>query len=500
MIKYLKTKWCIVLFLISCLIINAQNVGTPYIINNASTIAALDCAGATVTGTAYVGNSISGVTIKVNYTGGNGGAYSAQNYYSVPGGGSMGGLTATLPAGRFNKGSGSVTLTISGTPSILGTARFPITIGGVSCDIFLPINPNVATVDCANATPNFAEYIIGGAAITTVTVNYTGGNGTSYPAQTVNSYNVFGLTANLAAGTFNNGNGSVTYTISGSPTSGGTAKFDINIGGVTCTFQFSVVQVILITTNTTYTIPPNASSVDVIAIGGGGGGSSQEDVCGDVGGSGGGGGWASTTLTSPLPATLNIVIGAGGAGGVKGNQGSSAISGKNGGNTTVTGTGISLTGGGGGGGIKSTALCGWGTAGTSGTASGGTYNINGGVGYAGNATNVTYQNMGGGIFGTAGFKKPTFSTGLMNPITPTYPATVSYLKKYIDTLTINGAKPPIRFGAGATNVINTAGTSNANGDPGYNYGGGGSTAVTSGSISNINGGAGSKGCVILVLH
>jgi hypothetical protein len=76
-----------------------------------------------------------------------------------------------------------------------------------------------------------------------ISVPYSGGNGEPHNGQTVTSTGVTGLTATLSAGTFVNGAGTLTYTISGTPTSSGTASFALNIGGqtgtLTTTVQFS---------------------------------------------------------------------------------------------------------------------------------------------------------------------------------------------------------------------------------------------------------------------
>jgi hypothetical protein len=59
----------------------------------------------------WKGSPVSGVTVTVNYTGGNGGVYGSQSIAST----GVLGLTASLPAGQFNVGAGSVVLEISGT-------------------------------------------------------------------------------------------------------------------------------------------------------------------------------------------------------------------------------------------------------------------------------------------------------------------------------------------------------------------------------------------------
>jgi uncharacterized protein (TIGR02145 family) len=71
-------------------------------------------------------------------------------------------------------------------------------------------------------------------------IGYTGGNGGSFASQTISSTGVLGLTATLSAGTLVNGAGSLTYTITGTPTTSGTASFAITIGGQSCSFTVSV--------------------------------------------------------------------------------------------------------------------------------------------------------------------------------------------------------------------------------------------------------------------
>jgi uncharacterized protein (TIGR02145 family) len=56
----------------------------------------------------------------------------------------------------------------------------------------------------------------------------------------VTSTGVTGLTATLQAGTFANGNGNLTYTITGTPSTSGTAIFALNIVGKTCTVTRTV--------------------------------------------------------------------------------------------------------------------------------------------------------------------------------------------------------------------------------------------------------------------
>jgi len=71
-------------------------------------------------------------------------------------------------------------------------------------------------------------------------IPYSGGNGGTHNGQTVNSSGVSGLTATLTAGNFASGNGNLTYSISGTPATSGTADFALSIGGQTCTLSLTV--------------------------------------------------------------------------------------------------------------------------------------------------------------------------------------------------------------------------------------------------------------------
>ena len=98
----------------------------------------------------------------------------------------------------------------------------------------------LSTINCAGAaTTGTLTSGIAANGVSTA-ISYTGGNAGTYGAQSVSSTGVVGLTATLAAGTLANGNGSVTYTITGTPASAGTASFAITLGGQSCSFTVSV--------------------------------------------------------------------------------------------------------------------------------------------------------------------------------------------------------------------------------------------------------------------
>ncbi len=101
-------------------------------------------------------------------------------------------------------------------------------------------NGTIITLNCVGATTTGT--LTNGTAASGIskTIPYTGGNGGTYAAQAVSSTGVLGLTANLAAGTLAFGAGNLVYTITGTPTSSGTASFAITVGGQSCTFTLSV--------------------------------------------------------------------------------------------------------------------------------------------------------------------------------------------------------------------------------------------------------------------
>ncbi len=121
-------------------------------------ITALTCASATNSGTLILGTEASGVSSSVPYTGGNGGAYSSQSVSST----GVTGLTATLFAGTFANGSGSLTYTISGTPASSGTAGFDLSIGGQTCTLIRTvIAVAVSTASCGATNVNNPELTYG---------------------------------------------------------------------------------------------------------------------------------------------------------------------------------------------------------------------------------------------------------------------------------------------------------------------------------------------------
>lgn len=151
-----------------------------------------------------------------------------------------------------------------------------------------PATPTVPVFNCAGATHNGTLTEGTAASGVSSVIAYTGGNGDTYALQNVTSTGVTGLTATLAAGTLASGAGSLTYTITGTPASAGTASFAISIGGQSCSFTRTVAAPITIPASITlsqsqrffiasvydvdylpYTTPTVAATTATLAAGGG---------------------------------------------------------------------------------------------------------------------------------------------------------------------------------------------------------------------------------------
>ena len=166
-------------------------------------------------GTSY---SITGVTefVSVPY------AKMADAVKTVANGGNVGDMnywngTTWVP---LNAGAEGQTLTFCcGKPTW--------TIGGVCPG-------TISALNCSSVTNNGTLTATQVASGVTSVISYTGGNGGTHNGQVVTSTGVTGLTATLQASNFNNGNGSLTYTITGTSSASGTASFALNIEGKTC--------------------------------------------------------------------------------------------------------------------------------------------------------------------------------------------------------------------------------------------------------------------------
>ena len=238
---------------------------------------------------------------------------------------------------------------------------------------------------------------------------------------------------------------------------------------------------------TTWTVPTNIDTVEVLVVGGGGGGGN------DMGGGGGGGGVVYSAAYDVTPGeTINITIGQGGSGAPSGTSGPR---GSNGSNSTFAGSSGTITAYGGGGGASdhdnSSYSAGSGASG--GGASGGGMGPSGGAngfasggsgGYGGGARGVSlypdqgndgswgtgywYPGGGGGAGGEGqSYPRPHGGPGVANNIT----GTVLY------------------WGGGGGG----SGYSSTGGDGGIGGGGGGAVNTTYGGLGYNNGGNGGGG-------
>jgi uncharacterized protein (TIGR02145 family) len=106
--------------------------------------------------------------------------------------------------------------------------------------LFQPELGLIKELGCGSAVKNGALIANSSANSVNFIISYSGSNGGYHTGQTVVSTGVTGLTATLQSGTFVYGNGSLKYEITGTPVSGGSASFSLNIGGVTCVLVINV--------------------------------------------------------------------------------------------------------------------------------------------------------------------------------------------------------------------------------------------------------------------
>jgi hypothetical protein len=117
---------------------------------------------------------------------------------------------------------------------------YDVRASGSSVRCIKEISGTVGSINCGNSTSVGSLYFGQPANNVSGSIPYTGGNGGYYPTTIINSTGVLGLTATITQDLFANGAGSLNYTISGTPTSIGTASFVLNIGGQACTFTRTV--------------------------------------------------------------------------------------------------------------------------------------------------------------------------------------------------------------------------------------------------------------------
>ena len=247
---------------------------TKEVVMHQGYVTQLDCGAATVVGNVVMNTEAVGVTVNIPYKGGNGGGYET----TETGAGDY--LKALLEKGVLANGDGTLILKVSGIPKQAGSYTFSFSsltnllgpngmnAGVNTCSFSIPVSfpeAQVTTLNCESATHNgtlnAGETVVvqnnngmpgpGGPSSQTIssTITYTGGNGGTYQTKTFNSTGVTGLVATLEQGSLpsnpndpnaQSGAGSLTFNITGTPSAGGTASFEINFGGKTCTLTRTV--------------------------------------------------------------------------------------------------------------------------------------------------------------------------------------------------------------------------------------------------------------------
>ena len=124
------------------------------------------------------------------------------------------------------------------------------------------VNPLITSLSCGTASLTGSLMSTQAANGVSVSIPYTGGNGAQYSTQSINSTGVTGLTATLSVGYLADGLGNLVYTITGTPTSSGTASFALTIGGQSCSFTIPV-QVNLYPANSAFCTSGPTAIVDV---------------------------------------------------------------------------------------------------------------------------------------------------------------------------------------------------------------------------------------------
>jgi uncharacterized protein (TIGR02145 family) len=99
----------------------------------------------------------------------------------------------------------------------------------------------ITNLNCSGASTSGTLTAYQLATEVSISIPYTSGGGGTHDGQIVASSGVSGLTATLEPGIFASGPGALTYTITGTPVSTGTASFALNIGGQNCLLTCNVI-------------------------------------------------------------------------------------------------------------------------------------------------------------------------------------------------------------------------------------------------------------------
>lgn len=220
------------------------NVGTPdspdwtMAVCRAGKLDGLDCSNPLLLGGLVKSEPAQNVSFVIHYTGGNGGVYEEIRVYST----GVSGLVAAASAGNLAEGDSSLTFRITGTPASAGIASFMVRIAGKSCSVSVPVRlPDAIVSDLHCGSYSFSSLPIAWHYNNIgLYVPYSGGNGGAFGELQLQSMDVTGLTASLSPGTLNEGAGILFFRVTGITNSGGTARFELTIGGKVCILYLPV--------------------------------------------------------------------------------------------------------------------------------------------------------------------------------------------------------------------------------------------------------------------
>lgn len=201
--------------------------------NGTAKLQNFDCNGGSA-GTMNIGQSLSGVTQTIVVDVVTAGTYSISA--------SANGVTFQS-SGTLSTGNGqNIVLTASGTPVASGQHNFVLnTTPGCVFQRTVAGNPVVASLNCSVAS--LTGSLLSGTAASGVFISipYTTGNGMNYNSQLVASTGVTGLTAALSAGTLaSKADGTLIFSVTGTPSNTGTATFAVTFGGQSCNVTVNV--------------------------------------------------------------------------------------------------------------------------------------------------------------------------------------------------------------------------------------------------------------------
>jgi gliding motility-associated-like protein len=188
----------------------------------------------------YKGEPYSGVII-MSYKGGNGGDFTGVTISST----AVTGLNLTLQPGKLTLGNGSIEWVATGVPSDTGKAVFNLAFGAKTCVVELPVTlllPKLASFDCNNSqlTPDDLGKDVDYTGV--LKIKYQGGNNGKVNPLTLSSTGVAGLTLTGDSTRLNPLGGTLSYKVTGTPTTTGVAGFTISIGEKTCQTLFNVID------------------------------------------------------------------------------------------------------------------------------------------------------------------------------------------------------------------------------------------------------------------